>query len=200
MTLDKIAHSYVELALAIGEHDPNYVDAYYGSEELRAKVQADKADLPTLARRAGELVAAAEALPQPAGGTDSDLLALRHDYLRQQLASAAARIELLRGRKMSFDEESKALYDAVAPRHDEAYFQERLDRIAAVLEALPATPGTSQPSARGSLRDRVEALRTQVTIPHEKRLPSWSVRSTSVGHGAPRTSRSPRARVSPSSR
>ena len=46
MTLDKIAHSYVELALAIGEHDPNYVDAYYGSEELRAKVQADKADLP----------------------------------------------------------------------------------------------------------------------------------------------------------
>ena len=148
--------------------DPNYVDAYYGPEELRAKVQADKADLATLARRAGELVATAGALPRTAGGTDSDLLALRHDYLRQQLASAAARIELLRGRKMSFDEESKALYDAVAPRHDEAYFQERLDRIAAVLARLPETPGASQPSSRGSLRDRVEALRAQVTIPHEK--------------------------------
>ena len=69
---------------------------------------------------------------------------------------------------MSFDDESKALYDAIAPRHDEAYFQERLDQIAAVLATLPATPGASQPSARGSLRDRVEALRTQVTIPREK--------------------------------
>ena len=168
MTLDKIAHGYVELALAIGEHDPNYVDAYYGPEDTRAKAQAAGADLATLARRAGELVAAAEALPRTVVGPDAQLLALRHDYLRHQLASATARIELLRGRKMSFDEESKALYDAVAPRHDEAYFQARLDRIAAVLDTLPVAPGASQPSARGSLRDRVEALRKQVTIPHEK--------------------------------
>ena len=81
MTLDKIAHGYVELALAVGEHDSNYVDAYYGPEELRAKVKSDKADLATLARRAGELVAAAKALPRTADGPDSDLLALRHDYL-----------------------------------------------------------------------------------------------------------------------
>ena len=85
-------------------------------------------------------MAAAEAAPRT-DAVDAELLALRHDYLRRQLASAAARIEMLQGRKMSFDEESRALYDAVAPRHDEAYFQERLDRIAAELVGLPPAPG-----------------------------------------------------------
>ena len=167
MTLDEVASGYVELALAIGEHDSNYVDAYYGPEELRARIKAAKADLATLARRAADLVAAAEDVPAPVAGTDSPLLELRRDYLRDQLASAAARIELLRGRKMSFDDESRALYGAVAPRHDEAYFQERLDRIAAVLDTLPG--GSSAHGApRGSLLDRVEALRARVTIPPEK--------------------------------
>jgi hypothetical protein len=168
MTLDEVARGYVELALAIGEHDPNYVDAYYGPEETRERVKAAKADLQSLARRAGELVAAAETAPRTASGPDAGLLTLRHDYLRQQLASAAARIEMLQGRKMSFDEESRALYDAVAPRHDEAYFQERLDRIASALASLPPAPGEPEPAAGGSLRDRVEALRARVTIPRDR--------------------------------
>ena len=167
MTLDEVARGYVELALAIGEHDPNYVDAYYGPDETRETVKAAKADLQSLARRAGELVAAAEAAPRT-DAVDAELLALRHDYLRRQLASAAARIEMLRGRKMSFDEESRALYDAVAPRHDEAYFQERLDRIAAVLVGLPPAPGVPRLPAGAPLGDRVEALRARVAIPREK--------------------------------
>ena len=69
---------------------------------------------------------------------------------------------------MGFDEESRALYDAVAPRHDDAYFQARLDRIASVLASLPPAPGGSEPAAGGSLRDRVEALRARVTIPHDR--------------------------------
>ena len=39
-----------------------------------------------------------------------------------------ARVDMLAGKKMTFDEESKALYDAVAPHHDEAHFQAILDR------------------------------------------------------------------------
>jgi hypothetical protein len=169
LTLDQVSDSYVEVALAIGEHDPNYVDAYYGPEETRTKVKAASEDLATLTRRVSELVAAAAAVPWPAAGdADAGMRALRLDYLRHQLASAAARIELLRGRKMSFDEESRALYDAVAPRHDETYFQARLDRIAAVLATLPRLPGEAAPAAGVSLRDQVEALRARVTIPREK--------------------------------
>lgn len=169
---DEVARGYVELTLAIGEHDPSYVDAYYGPEEIRERVKAAKADLPTLAKRAAELVAAADALERPASGEiDSGLRGLRLDYLRGQLRSAAARIEQLRGRKLTFDEESKALYDAVAPRHDAAHFQARLDRIAAVLDALPPAAGTPPDGAlpkSAPLRDRVEAFRARVTIPTAK--------------------------------
>ena len=50
MTLDDVAHGYVELTLAIGEHDPNYVDAYYGPEETRAKVKAGRVACPRLSK------------------------------------------------------------------------------------------------------------------------------------------------------
>ena len=28
--MDRVAESYVRLVLAVGQHDPDYVDAYYG--------------------------------------------------------------------------------------------------------------------------------------------------------------------------
>ena len=37
--LDDIARSYVKLVLAVGLHDPNYVDAYYGPESWREECQ-----------------------------------------------------------------------------------------------------------------------------------------------------------------
>ena len=33
--MDTIAEQYVRLTLAVGEHDPDYVDAYYGPPEWR---------------------------------------------------------------------------------------------------------------------------------------------------------------------
>ena len=41
--------------------------------------------------------------------------ALRSRYLRTQLGSLRARVRMLQGQRFTFDEESKALYDAVAP-------------------------------------------------------------------------------------
>jgi hypothetical protein len=169
MTLDAIARGYVDLVLAIGEHDASYVDAYYGPEAWRAEVRRAKAGLATLSERAAALVAEVEALPAPsaaAAAVGSDpLVGLRRDYLRHQLRSAGTRLAMLQGTKLSFDEESRRLYDAVAPRHDEAYFDERLQRIDTELRRLE-TPGAA-PDPR-SLRDRLEALRNRVTIPRGK--------------------------------
>ena len=64
--------------------------------------------------------------PAPAG---DELPALRHRYLRTQLSSLRARVRMLQGQRFTFDEESKALYDAVAPTHPEAHFQAVLDRL-----------------------------------------------------------------------
>src|SRR5258705_3628404 len=63
---------------------------------------------------------------------------------------------MLAGTRLRFDEESKPLYDAVAPTHTEADF-------ASVLAKLEATlPGT------GRLIDRYDAFRGRFVIPRER--------------------------------
>ena len=69
---------------------------------------------PRRRRLAGRPAGAAEAPSE--GAEPIDLL--RHRYLSRQLEALRARVTMLQGTKLSFDEESKALYDAVAPRHD----------------------------------------------------------------------------------
>src|ERR671918_265687 len=49
------AERYVKLVLAVGQHDADYVDAYYGPPEWRKEVQAAKAGLPEIAARAAAL-------------------------------------------------------------------------------------------------------------------------------------------------
>jgi hypothetical protein len=67
-----------------------------------------------------------------------------------------ARIQILNGKKMTFDEESKALYDVVAPRKSEAEFQKILDQLNALL------PG------KGTLIERYEAFQKDFVIPPAK--------------------------------
>ena len=38
--MKRIAESYVKLVLAVGQHDADYVDAYYGPPEWRAAATA----------------------------------------------------------------------------------------------------------------------------------------------------------------
>ncbi|MGE0639344.1 MAG: hypothetical protein AB7G12_06060 [Thermoanaerobaculia bacterium] len=169
VSLDTLAPDYVKLVLGIGEHDPAYVDAYYGPEEWRAQVKAEALDLKNLAWHTSDLIKAVGRLPETAGGapgSDAELTRLRHDYLLQQARSAASRIALLQGAKMSFDEESQALYDAVAPKHEVAYFDERVAKVEALMDSLPAAAGGA--GRKASLRDRIEAFRDRLTIPPEK--------------------------------
>jgi len=129
------------------------VDAYYGPPEWRTEAQSGKRSLAQVAAEAAALLARLRGLPPPEGG---ETARLRHEYLLRQLQSLSARVEMLSGKKMSFDEESEALYDAVAPRHTEEHFeklQEELHR---------ALPG------EGALIDRYEAFRKDFLIPKEK--------------------------------
>ena len=47
------ARRYVTLVLALGEHDPDFVDAYYGPKELREEVKRAKSDLTQKLNGAG---------------------------------------------------------------------------------------------------------------------------------------------------
>jgi hypothetical protein len=166
--MSAIAESYVKLVLAVGQHDANYVDAYYGPPEWKAAAEAaGKRPLAELGGEAQRLLASLAAVPPPptaaaersAGDemeTEGDLQRLRHRYLERQLSALAAHVEMLGGKRLSFDEESQALYDAVAPTYAAAHFQAILDRLDLLV------PG------KGPLAARIEAYRRRFVIPADR--------------------------------
>lgn len=150
--MNHAAESYVTLVLALGEHDPDYVDAYYGPAEWRESVKKQKPSLEQIERGTTSLLARLNATPEPAEA----MKALRREYLIRQTAAVLARVQMLRGRKMKFDEESQALYDAVAPHHPEEYFRGLLGDLDREL------PG------HGPIPERLESFRSHFVIPKEK--------------------------------
>jgi hypothetical protein len=146
-----LAERYVRLVLAVGQHDADFVDAYYGPDAWKPARGSAPARAALLAA-ADELRAAIEATAAPA----DPLVRLRREYLIAQTRATRTRLAMLAGTKLTFDAESKALYDAIAPTRDEAHYE-------AVLTALDKkVPGT------GPLAARVEAFRQQFVIPREK--------------------------------
>ena len=150
--MNGIAESYVKLVLAAGQHDTDYVDAYYGPPEWRRDAEARKRPLAEIRAEAESLIAALRSSPQ--GG--DELSRLRHQYLLRQLQAMTARIDMLSGKRLSFDEESKALYDAVAPAQDASHFQAVLDELEKVV------PG------EGPLAERLETFRQRFVIPRDR--------------------------------
>lgn len=151
--MNRIAESYVKLVLAVGQHDADYVDAFYGPPEWRTAAEQAKRPLPEIRDEAAALIAEIEAQP-PAGG--DELVRLRHQYLTRQLQALVARVNMLSGTRLTFDEESKALYDAVAPTHGAEHFQAILDQLSALL------PGD------GPLSGRLDKFREGFIIPRDK--------------------------------
>ena len=145
--LDGIARRYVVLGLGLGHHDPNYVDAYYGPDSLRAAADAESLSVAEIRSAADSLVAVlGDSVPAYA----DSLVGLRHRYLRMQLGAMATRARMLGGEKLSFDQEAKALYDAEPPHLPAAHF----DTLLARLDSLLAGPGPLAPRFK-RFRDRM---------------------------------------------
>jgi hypothetical protein len=149
--MDSISEDYVKLVLAVGQHDADYVDAYYGPPEWKPAAGV-REPLDALGARAAALLESVRRQPKAA----DELGRLRAQYLDRQLSSLAARLRMLDGERLSFDEESRALYDAVAPTLLESHFQE----IVAQLERR--FPGG------GTLAARLDGFRRAFVIPREK--------------------------------
>jgi hypothetical protein len=152
--LRAIAERYVKLVLAVGQHDADYVDAFYGPAEWRTEAEAAKLPLTSIDSQAAALETNLTTTGvTPPSKADAEIWGLRRQYLARQLASMRARISMLQGKKLTFDEESLALYDAVAPVKPESEFE-------AVLKQLDARlPG------EGSLIDRYDRYKQAFVIP-----------------------------------
>ena len=148
--MNSLAEQYVRLTLAVGQHDPDYVDAYYGPAEW--KPGEKKISLDEITTQVDELQSRLAGLPV----SSDEMEALRRQYLLKQTAAMAARVRMLKGERMSFDEEARALYDADVPRLPETHFQEALNQLD------KRFPG------QGPLVDRYEAYRLGFVIPKDR--------------------------------
>src|SRR5688500_4849421 len=93
--MDDSAEGYVKLVLAVGLHDADYVDAYYGPPEWRP-AEKDRQPLDALATRAAALAAGLARAAQPA----EEVAQLRRKYLERQLSSVSARLRMLKGERL----------------------------------------------------------------------------------------------------
>ncbi len=151
--MNQIAEVYVKLVLAVGQHDGDYVDAYHGPEEWMTEAKSAQKSLHEIHNSAHTTLGLLRSINPD---RSNDQSRLRHQYLSKQLESLVARVEMLQGKKFTFDEESKALYDAIAPTYAEQHFRSVLSELGARL------PGD------GSVQQRYEAFKSQFIIPKER--------------------------------
>jgi hypothetical protein len=146
------AEQYVRLALDLGRHDPDFVDCYYGPPEWKAQAASERRSISAIRAEAAAARARVAALPDP--GTEPERR--RKRVLARQLEALAARAAFVAGETVSFDEESRALYDAVAPAGSEERFRALASRLESEL------PGA------GPLVERYDAFRRGYVIPAER--------------------------------
>lgn len=153
--MNKISESYVKIILRVGRFDPDYVDAYYGPDEWKpdSTFQADSSALKHLDAETDALLDRMESL----GKYNADeLQTLRFRFLFKQMLALKTKIFMLKGGHLSFDQETKALYDAEAPHYTEEHFK----KIIAELDKM--LPGS------GNVTDRFEKFKSQFIIPKDK--------------------------------
>jgi len=155
-SLNLIAENYVKLVLEVGLYDPYFVDAYYGPEEWKPfPLENEEEEIP-----AEMLLEKVQFIQSMLEKIDSDQLEndlkLRHRYLTKQLRAVQGRIELLNGKKFTFDEETKALYDVNTPDYEIKHFENLIEQLDAIL------PGN------GDLSERLTEFKKNFIIPKDK--------------------------------
>jgi hypothetical protein len=155
--MNKIAEGYIKLVLNTGKYDPDYVDAYYGPEELkpadRNSSENDSTSLKKLYDDSGTFL---DMLDSSSHYEADEIHVLRYKFLYKQLLAVKTKLFMLRGGKLSFDQESKALYDASAPKYDAAYFKKITDELDKEL------PG------KGDIQTRLNNFKKSYIIPKER--------------------------------
>ena len=153
-SLDKLARDYVLLSLTIGQKEDGYIDAYYGPAELQAKAKAEAPGqtLENLAKRTADLSQRLSKLGSDATGLEQR----RVKFLTAQLTAASTRLRMLRGEKLSFEDEAQGLF-GVRPALKPLPSYDPL-----LLQVEKLVPGP------GALDQRVEAFQRKFTIPTDR--------------------------------
>jgi len=151
-TVNEIARDYMHLVLALGQHDPHLVDAYYGPEDLRAEAESSDLSPQAIEQRSVQLLQALGRIPEP----DGDLDKRRITYLAKQLVALQTRAAMVQGQSLRFEQECRRLYDAQPPQYDATHFQSKINALERLL------PG------QGDITQRLTRFKSDFTIPRDR--------------------------------
>ncbi|NLR77932.1 hypothetical protein [Chitinophaga eiseniae] len=153
-TLDKLAEKYVRLGLAIGQYDPDFVDAYYGPDSL--KPVGNKSITFPKDSFLKEIRYVRLQLDDIAKNTTNDTIRTRANWMDTQLTAFSRRIQIITGVYAPFDVESKDLFNAMAPIYAETHYQSLIASLDSLL------PG------KGPVAARFQQLANHFIIPKNK--------------------------------
>lgn len=148
--LEIFANNFVKAVLAVGIFDKNYVDAYLGPDSLKEIVKKWN---PTLQKIYDFVQYNIDELKKTNINNRDQK---RKNHLIKMLTSVKYRIELLQGKQFTFDEESKYLYDIIAPTRNFKEYDRILDTLDKIL------PG------KGEISERYEKFKSKFIIPDYK--------------------------------
>jgi hypothetical protein len=154
MSPSDVGESFVRLALAIDQHFPGYVDAYFGPQGLsHAARQRGKVPLP-------ELAAEAKALAGRVAG-DGSLDERRREWLEGEVHAMQTTLRILAGEPMEILDEVRQLYGVTPAWVDEGTFEQAHRALESVL------PGD------GTVVERGQAFRRQLRVSFERIRPAF---------------------------
>src|SRR5689334_13163780 len=104
--MNAVAEKYAHVVLAVGQHDPDYVDAFYGPAEWKTQAEKEKKSLDSIGAEAAELSAtlnqdrpSPQSSPKGRGRREAlasktsdaeesgdEMLKLRREYLQKQIS------------------------------------------------------------------------------------------------------------------
>jgi hypothetical protein len=156
--MNNIAENYVRLVLETGQLDNDFVDAYYGPDNLRPhdEIKTPEDSAKVLKFCDAETDTLLDKLDALKNLNADKIETLRYRFLYKQLLAVKAKLFMLKGGSFSFDKESLALYDASAPINSKEHFQSILDKLDKIL------PG------KGSVSKRLDDYRQHFIIPKDK--------------------------------
>jgi hypothetical protein len=152
-SLNQLAEKYVRLGLAIGQYDPDFVDAYYGPESLKpAGIKQSTFPKDSFLQAAHQL----SGQLSPFILAKNKSLSKRAGWINGQLLATKMRLRIFAGEPITFDEEARALFGITPPTFTEDHFRALVAQLDNVL------PGT------GNIKDRYQALANRFVIPKDK--------------------------------
>jgi len=157
LKMNTIAENYVRLVLEIGLYKADYIDAYYGPEELKPNnsdiQEIDSVLISSLNNKTDKLLNDLEALKDYQA---TEMQASRFRFLSKQLLSVKGIIFQIAGGEFPFDQEASILYDVEPPKYSNNHFEVIINKLDSLL------PGN------GNVGDRINELKDQFIIPADK--------------------------------